>query len=550
MKKHFYIFSLVLLTASFIFPVQVKAEHFVYYVSPDGNDTENNGSQEAPFKTIGKAFEKITTTDTTTIYLEAGATFTATNLNTQTTRAHINLIGSNTTISGGERNERILRTEAASLTLKGITFCNVKDYMNIGGVLYFAGNAADASTLTIDSCVFENNLLLDANDAPGGVVIATGNNDIDIKISNSIFRNNNLGRTGSNATGVIMHYQGKNGEVEINNCLFEGNKTTSTTGALTIGFGTTASNSQINMTNNTFYNNSTRNSNTVGSVANIMIQGTNNVAAVANNTFFFNQRDDAEGETEDQASIKKIYKRTSAVNIVNAGNNTLHFVNNVVSGMRNAVISAGTNDRTIECHNNYAAVLEPHNYVAEFANGINGNIVFTARPSNAGDPFTADIEALNAIMANVGISSTLEEDSYIPYLAITESTSQLINTGLDTYLVNDVNIIPATDIKGTSRTNTDMGAFEYIQEGGVGTGIESQEQHSNMVNIYNMPSEIMIENITRQPLQLQIVLMDGRSVAQMTINNCTTISKNSLPQGVLLLVVNNGTETATKKIIL
>lgn len=550
MKKHFYIISLVLLTTSFIFPVQAKAENFVYYVSTNGNDTENNGSQEAPFKTIGKALGKITTTDTTTIYLETGATFTATDLNTQTTRAHINLIGSNTTISGGEKNARILRTEAASLTLKGITFCDVKDYMNIGGVLYFAGNANDVSTLTIDSCVFENNSLLDASSTPGGVVIATGNNVIDIKISNSIFRNNNLGRTGSDATGVIMHYQGKNGEVEISNCLFEGNKTTSTTGALTIGLGTTASNSQIIMANNTFYNNSTRNSNTVGSVANIMIQGTNNVAAVANNTFFFNQRDDAEGETEDQASIKKIYKRTSAVNIVNAGNNTLHFVNNVVSGMRNAVISAGTNDRTIECFNNYAAVLEPHVYVSEFANGINGNIVFTARPSNAGDPFAADIEALNAIMANVGISSTLEEDSYIPYLAITESTSQLINNGMDAYLVNEMNIIPATDIKGTSRTNTDMGAFEYIQEGGVGTGIESQEQHSNMVNIYNMPSEIMIENITGQPLLLQIVLMDGHSVALMTINDCTTISKNSLPQGVLLLVVNNGTETTTKKIIL
>lgn len=552
MKKHFYIISLALLSTSAMIPAFVKAEQHVYYVSTTGDDT-HEGTEEAPFRTIGKAIGKVTTTDTTTIYLEAGATFTATNLNTQTTRAHLNIIGNNTTVDAGNRNERIFRTEAASLTLKGITFSNVKDYMNIGGVLYFAGNANDASTLTIDSCTFENNSLQDANDAPGGVVIATGNNVIDIKISNTIFRNNSLGRTGSDATGVIMHYQGKNGKVEISNCLFEGNKTTSTTGALTIGLSTAASNSQITMTNNTFYNNSTRNTNTVGSVANIMIQGTSNVAAVVNNTFFFNQRDDADGETEDQASIKKIYKRTSAVNIVNAGNNTLHFVNNVVSGMRNAVISAGTNDRTIECFNNYAAVLEPHAYVSEFANGINGNIAFTARPSNAGDPFTADIAALDSIMSNVGLDSTLTEDSYIPYLAITESTSQLINNGLDLYLVNEANVIPAIDINGTTRTNPDMGAFEYEQEedgGNVSTAIESTNHQDDMVNICNLPSELMIENFSGQPLQLQIVLIDGRSIAQMTINECATISKSTLPQGVVVLLMNDGTKTTTKKIIL
>ena len=145
------------------------------------------------------------------------------------------------------------------------------------------------------------------------------------------------------------------------------------------------SNVQARLANNTFYNNTTKGV-PVGSVPNILIKGSGNSVQVVNNTFYFDLREESDDEG-DQTLMKEVYKRTSAVNISETGNNTLYFVNNAVVGLRNAVISPKATGRTIACQNNYAVVLEPHSYVSELADNENGNMLITARESNVGDPF-------------------------------------------------------------------------------------------------------------------------------------------------------------------
>ncbi len=53
--------ALILLALSFGFSSSVEADSSVptLYVSPDGNDTSGNGTKDAPYLTLKKAFSKI-----------------------------------------------------------------------------------------------------------------------------------------------------------------------------------------------------------------------------------------------------------------------------------------------------------------------------------------------------------------------------------------------------------------------------------------------------------------------------------------------------------
>ena len=160
----------------------------VYYVDPDGNAPEGM-TVDAVYTKVAAAINHVTAGEPVTIYLKPGHTFTETNMTTGTNRVDLTLIGDSTTINAGAA-QRILRTEAARLELKGIIFTGVKDYTSMGGVLYFAGNGSESSELLIDSCVFDGNVLASGANAYGGAALATGTNAMNVTVRNSIFRNN------------------------------------------------------------------------------------------------------------------------------------------------------------------------------------------------------------------------------------------------------------------------------------------------------------------------------------------------------------------------
>lgn len=351
MKKPITLVSAALVAA--VCSLSVHADK-VYYVEPDGNNPEGM-TVDAVYTKIGTAINNVTADEPVTIYLKPGHVFSENNMNTNTNRIDLTIIGENTTINANAA-QRILRTEAARLVLKGITFTGVKNYSSMGGVLYFAGNSGAASELVIDSCVFDSNTLTEG--AEGGAAIATGTNAMNVIITNSVFKNNQAGKYSSTMSGAVIRFQGKDGNFVVENSTFHNNAVNSNNGATAIGFDN-GSNVKARLVNNTFYNNTTTGVPS-GSVPNILIKGSSNTVAVANNTFYFDLREETD-ETESGADMMKdVYRRTSVVNIAETGDNALHFVNNVVVGLRSAVITPAATGRTIVCQNNYCVVLEPH----------------------------------------------------------------------------------------------------------------------------------------------------------------------------------------------
>lgn len=539
MKKPITLVSAALVAA--VCSLSVHADK-VYYVDPDGNNPEGM-TVDAVYTKIGTAINNVTADEPVTIYLKPGHVFSETNMTTDTKRVDLTIIGENTTINANAA-QRILRTEAARLVLKGITFTGVKNYSSMGGVLYFAGNSGAASELVIDSCVFDGNTLTDGAD--GGAAIATGTNAMNVTITNSVFKNNQAGKYNSSMSGAVIYIQGKDGRVVVENSTFHNNVVNSNNGATAIGFAN-GSNVQARLVNNTFYNNTTTGV-PQGSVPNVLVKGSSNTVAVANNTFYFDLRDESD-DTGDQTLMKEVYKRTSAVNIAETGNNTLHFVNNVVVGLRSAVITPAATGRTIVCQNNYCVVLEPHTYVSELVDGENGNVLSTARESNVGDPFIADIEALNALMPSVGLVAELSDDNFVPYLAV-EKTSPLVNAGANEYLVAEENIVPEFDVVGTAREDgyVDIGAYEYVDDDDP-TGIAGNEL-SEELTVYVQAGDVVVENHTDAAFEVRLVQIDGRQVAAMKVQQTAVIDGSALPHGVLLVVANNGTSQITKKVIL
>ena len=518
-----------------------------YYVDPDGNQPEGL-TVDAVYKTVQSAVNAAPTDEPTTIYLKPGHTFSEGDVLFEQ-RADITIIGNNTTLQG-VKNKRILRTSTARLVLKGITFTGVDYTYGSGGVLYFMGVAGASSELVVDSCVFADNTVSGNSEyIIGGTAIATGANDMNVTIKNTVFRNNTYGKFGGEG-GMLLH-QGKNGKLEVLNCTFDNNRLTSATdGGIAVGMSNCA-NVQARFVNNTFFNNTVSNI-PRGSVGNIFIHGTNNTVDVVNNTFYFDRREEDPGEgTSDQERMKAVYKRTAAVN-VNDGGNTLNFVNNVVTGTRSAVISAATTGRTINCHNNYCVTIEPHaNTATNLVDGQQGNVVVTARPENVGDPFIADIEALNGLMPTVGIASTLTTDNFVPYLAI-DATSPLRNAGTAEYLVGEANVVPAADIRGVLRNDgsVDIGAYEYVSETpGPGTGIQTLQADA-WVSVYTQADRVVIENCTDADLALTLVGADGRRIAAMPLQRTLSLDRAALPQGLLLLMVQHGDGCAIEKIVL
>lgn len=541
MKKTTTLFCTALVAALCSFPGNAEK---VYYVDPDGNAPEGM-TVDAVYTKVAAAINAVTADEPVTIYLKPGHIFTESNMTTGTNRVDLTIIGDSSTIDAGAA-QRILRTEAARLVLKGITFTGVENYTSMGGVLYFAGNANSASELVIDSCVFDNNTLAAGANAYGGASIATGTNAMNVTITNSVFRNNQTEGYSDSMSGTAVHFQGKEGVFTIENSIFQNNVINSNSGAMAVGI-VNNSNVQARLANNTFYNNTTKGV-PVGSVPNILIKGSDNSVQVVNNTFYFDLRDESDDEG-DQTLMKEVYKRTSAVNISETGNNTLYFVNNAVVGLRNAVISPAATGRTIACQNNYAVVLEPHGYVSELADNENGNMLLTAREANVGDPFIADIDALTSLMSESGLSDTLATDNFVPYLAVSE-TSPLVNAGVAEYLVGEENIVPLVDVLGTAREDdgVDIGAYEYVVSDKP-TAIAGVDATADL-SVYVQSGNLVVENHTDTEFQVTLFQIDGRQVAAMPVQQTAVIGGDTLPGGVLLVVATNGHNQIVKKVIL
>ena len=179
--------------------VKINRDYVDYYVSPDGDDVNNDGSKDKPFKTINKAItEAFAKNIYVNIYLLEGTYSGTGNVNLELTKllGYLNIIGvdGKTIIEGNGKNYAFNFGTTLNVNLKNIIFTNLynKKYVDL-----IKGGSGDF-TVNIDNCTFEK--------CNARYLIKTNG-----EINNVIMRDNNI------ASSFIS------GAISIDNLLFENN---------------------------------------------------------------------------------------------------------------------------------------------------------------------------------------------------------------------------------------------------------------------------------------------------------------------------------------
>ena len=179
--------------------VKINRDYVDYYVSPDGDDVNNDGSKDKPFKTINKAItEAFAKNIYVNIHLLEGTYVGAGNLNlTFNNLGYLNIIGvdGKTIINGSNKDWAFNFGSTLNVNIINITFANLYQN-NYVGLIKASGNDY---TVNIDNCVFEkcntkyiiyitngeiNNVIMRENIITG-CVISGGTS-----ITNLLFENN------------------------------------------------------------------------------------------------------------------------------------------------------------------------------------------------------------------------------------------------------------------------------------------------------------------------------------------------------------------------
>ena len=179
--------------------VKIDRDYVDYYVSPDGDDVNNDGSKDKPFKTINKAItEAFAKNIYVNIYLLEGTYSGTGNVNLELTKllGYLNIIGvdGKTIIDGNGKDYAFNFGTTLNVNIKNIIFTNLYNKKYAGLI---EGGSGDF-TVNIDNCTFEK--------CNAKCLIETNG-----EINNVIMRDNNI------ASSFIS------GAVSIDNLLFENN---------------------------------------------------------------------------------------------------------------------------------------------------------------------------------------------------------------------------------------------------------------------------------------------------------------------------------------
>ena len=229
--------------------VKIDRDYVDYYVSPNGDDDNNDGSKDKPFKTINKAItEAFAKNIYVNIYLLEGTYSGTGNVNLELTKllGYLNIIGvdGKTIIDGNGKDYAFNFGTTLNVNIKNIIFTNLYSKKYAGLI---KGGSGDF-TVNIDNCTFEkcnaktliqingkvndvimrenvvsssfitdvisiNNLLFENNSGNGQISAEKG-------IYNSTFINNKITVKSTNDYGII--YVSRANFVSANN-VFENN---------------------------------------------------------------------------------------------------------------------------------------------------------------------------------------------------------------------------------------------------------------------------------------------------------------------------------------
>lgn len=509
----------------------IASAQTTFYVSNSGNDS-NDGSKTAPFKTIGYAVTKVQENTPTVINLEANATFDLSGATPTgyasldfTNNKDVKLIGENTTLKGwatpgnqGGQAMRMVRGGAGTkLYISGINFVNGRqvEYM-LGGAIFFAGEKLEVEgckfinneagsagaaigsrgkQLIVNNCYFEGNYTIGGGSI-GAVIMHCGPNvpnadeDYFLKVTNSTFYKNRMDAESSRGVAIGVFDQSTAGGkystvglLEVKNCTFLENTILNGAyeGAIDL---TNAELSQVNIVNNTFYNN-------IGALSIPFIPGK---IAFINNVVYAD--------------------KTTILSDVDLENRQFLAYNNVLIGGER-----GVNEKMTEPSLNEEK--------AAYNNMVETTTTYQ--------------------LANLGLATTFSNDAVVPYLAITES-SPLVNAGMNNSEdILGVNIIPATDVRGTTIKGgtKDIGAYEAPGP----DNINNNAMNNGFYEINYTADGIIVKNLSDNGISLQVVGMDGTQIYKTGINGEVTINKNGLNKGVNVFILSDGTNVVAEKVL-
>lgn len=498
----------------------------IYVKAGSGNDNYNGASWNTAFKTLQKAVSSVNPNEETIIYLEPDALFDTGGTLTLGENMQLSIVGDNTTVQGASQPgtagqaSRILRLSVGSnVKIKGITFQNGRQ------VGYYSGGAIffDGETLEIDSCKFLNN----EAGSGGGAIGSRGKHLI---IRNSYFEGNYLFSGGEGA--AVMH-SGKNDDstdntLLVENCTFYQNKMTD--------WGNGTAISLFDASDGNKYSN---------------IQ----TAKIANSTFLENTTPTAyqaavDFTHNDQTKIQLInntfYKQDGAVRVgdiwAEKGGEVI-MINNLIYAEKAGIL--GADNYSVADYR--APIIGYNNIVVGTERGVNENIddeCFNEKQSEYNNKVaTTATYPLSMVALATSLSN---ENSFVPYLALTAENSDAVDAGYSEGEYAD--LVPETDIRGYMKVGVrDIGAYEYPSK----TAIFSPKADvPDFFIISQGENTVTVVNTANHDIDLNVVDLFGRTVYSSVVKDVLSINKQELNTHCAVFVLNDGANRKARKLII
>jgi hypothetical protein len=278
----------------------------------------------------------------------------------------------------------------------------------------------------------------------------------------------------------------------------------------------------INLTNNVFYQN--KGNVYSGAAANTLALNSTGVMYTgtfifANNTFFQNNNADR----PNSASIVLESMPVSA-----------YFINNLMND--NQLTGVTVYGLSCSSVSNSATL---RRFKGNIFNHLGGGLS-VSDATNYPDLFESNINASNGNRSWISNSFQKVNEGFttpgsgLPYLE-TQSGGMGINFGVNEFIVNEINVVPLTDIRGRTRNGiTDAGAFEFE---GITTGINQFiEQTVKPINYLSRNGELIL-NKTYESVQIY----DLNGSCLINTCNASILKINNLTDGVYIIrTLDNG----------
>lgn len=451
------------------------------------------------------------------------------------------------------------------------------------GVLRYGGAIASKGGLNCTDVTFDNNIAMQ-----GGalfVELESGYyNFKGCKFTNNSTNEGSLGATNYKIGGAIYvnNASGKFNNMNFDQCLFDSNESYDNSngvgGALSMRVNVAGGQLNTTINKSAFINNKTYGlGSAIYTTATGTATSTSKFALDIKNTSFINNQNHQSGAksgTTISIFTNSGYNSTAQKGIFYLTNNTFYNNTNGNTGNRSIYIPDPKLD--INLINNLFLDSPDEIAYSLFVQGPTDNIpVYStlAGRGNIGDRmggslFTTNYTGYNWALSSQGnlanvdnngalLNTTPQFNSYgVPFLAISSSSSVLIDAGFSVHDVNVVNIVPQVDIEGKPiiGTKKDVGVYEKeMGPMGITTNFICNNEFGSCVSVYrNKNNRISIEFKSELSEQVKVSVYDaiGQKIFENRIKESVTELNSNFQSGIYIVFLYYGSNKTSKKVMI